>query len=142
MILPDINFLVHAHNENSLCHAAARQWWDGALSETERLALPWAVLLGFIRLTTNRHVLHNPCPVEEALHRMQQWLAQPNVRIIQPTHRHAEILARFLRGLGTAGNMTTDAHLAALAVEHGCTLYTTDSDFARFPGLSWKNPLI
>lgn len=141
MILPDVSVLIHAHNLDSRHHEPARAWWDGALSGTELVALPWAVLLGFIRITTNRLVLQNPWPVEEALERVEAWLEQPNVRIAHPTHRHAERLAGFLRGAGTAGNLTTDAHLAALAVEHGCTLCSTDADFARFPGLSWRNPL-
>ncbi|MGH2355014.1 MAG: type II toxin-antitoxin system VapC family toxin [Chloroflexota bacterium] len=142
MILPDINILIHAHNLDSRQHEQARQWWDAALSSTEWVGLPWASLLGFIRISTNRAILRDPWPVEEALQRVEAWLAQPNVRILHPTHRHAEQLARFLRGVGTAGNLTTDAHLAALAMEHGCTLYSTDADFARFPGLSWRNPLV
>lgn len=116
-------------------------WWEGALSGTELVGLAWVTLLGFIRLTTNRAVYANPWPVEDALERVEAWLAQPNVRILHPSHRHAERLAELLRGAGTAGNLTTDAHLAALAGEHGCTLYSTDTDFARFAGLSWDNPL-
>lgn len=142
MILPDISILIHAHNLDSRRHQEARDWWDTALSSTELVGLPWVTLLGFIRITTNRAVLDNPWPVDEALQRVEAWLAQPNVRIVQPTHRHAEWLARFLRTAGTGGNLTTDAHLAALAMEHGCSLYTTDTDFARFPGLSWQNPLV
>lgn len=111
------------------------------MSGVELIALPWATLLGFIRITTNRAVFPSPLGVDEALTRVESWLARPNIRIIQPTHRHAELLAGFLRAAGTAGNLTTDAHLAALAVEHGCTLYSTDADFGRFPGLSWTNPL-
>jgi toxin-antitoxin system PIN domain toxin len=141
MILPDLSLLIHAHNLDSRRHEKARVWWDTALSDTELVCLAWATLLGFIRITTNRAVLENPWPVDEALERVETWLAQPNVRIVHPTHRHAELLANFLRGIGTAGNLTTDAHLASLAVEHSCTLYSTDTDFARFPGVTWRNPL-
>lgn len=141
MIPPDLNVLVHAHNTRSPQHQAARDWWDGALSGDEIVGIPWAVLLGFVRITTGRSVLAEPVAVDEALDRMQEWLEQPNVRILHPTPRHAELLARFLRRIGTAGNLTTDAHLAALAVEHGCTLCTTDADFGRFPDISVKNPL-
>jgi len=141
MILPDVNILIHAHNLDSRHHPQARDWWDTALSGTELVGLPWVAMLGFIRITTHRGVLDNPWPVEEALQRIEAWLAQPNVRIVQPTHRHVEWLTRFLLAAGTGGNLTTDAHLASLAMEHGCTLYTTDTDFARFPGLSWQNPL-
>jgi uncharacterized protein len=141
MILPDINLLIHAHNLDSPDHRAAREWWDTALSGTEIVGLTWVVLLGFVRITTHRAILNNPWPVEETLQRIEAWIAQPNVRIIHPTHRHAEWFGQFLRSVGTAGNLTTDAHLAALAMEHGCTVYTTDADFARFPGLRWTNPL-
>jgi len=141
VILPDVTILIHAHNLDSRHHDRAREWWDDALSETELVGLAWVTLLGFIRITTNRAALENPWPVGEALERVETWLAQPNVRIVHPTHRHAALLLAFLRGLGTAANLTTDAHLAALAVEHGGTLYSTDTDFARFPGLSWRNPL-
>lgn len=141
MILPDVSLLIHAHNLDSRHHERARSWWDDTLSDTELVGLAWSTLLGFIRITTNRAVLENPWPVDDALERVEAWLAQPNVRIVNPTHRHAEVLASFLRAIGTAGNFTTDAHLASLAVEHGCTLYSTDTDFARFPGLAWQNPL-
>jgi toxin-antitoxin system PIN domain toxin len=141
MILPDVSLLIHAHNLDSPRHAPARAWWDKALSGTALVALTWPVILGFIRITTNRAVLENPWSVDDALQRVEAWLAQPNVRIVPPTHRHAELLFAFLRDAGVAGNLTTDAHLAALAVEHGCTVYTTDMDFARFAGVSWENPV-
>lgn len=141
MILPDVSILIHAHNLDSRNHVRARAWWDAALSGTETVGLPWATLLGFIRITTNRAVFPTPWTVDEALRRVEAWLAQPNVQVVHPTHRHAKLLANFLRDAGTGGNLTTDAHLAALAVEHGYTLYSTDADFARFPELSWRNPL-
>src|SRR5439155_8138970 len=101
----------------------ARARWDGALSGTELVGFGWVSLLGFIRLTTNRVALR-PLPVEEVLERIESWLGQPNLKVIQPTHRHAEVPAGLLRRLGTAGNLTTNAHLAALAIEHDCTLYS------------------
>jgi toxin-antitoxin system PIN domain toxin len=141
VILPDVNILVHAHNTDSRRHGQARRWWSETMSATELVALPWAVILGFIRITTNRTIFESPWHVEDALERVETWLQQPHVRVVHPTHRHAELLAAFLRGAGTAGNLTTDAHLAALALEHGCTLVSTDADFGRFPGLRWHNPL-
>lgn len=141
MILPDVSILIHAHNSDSPHHRRARAWWDTALSDTELVGVAWATLLGFIRITTNRSILENPWQVGEALDRIEAWLDQPNLRIVQPTDRHEAILAGFLRGIGTAGNLTTDAHLATLALEHGCTLCSTDTDFARFPGVRWRNPL-
>ena len=141
MILPDVSLLIQAHNGGSSHHEQARDWWDAVLSGTELVALPWVTLLGFIRLTTNRTIFERPLPLGEVLWRVEAWLAQPNVRIVHPTERHSKLLFHFLRTLGTAGNLTTDAHVAALAVEHGCTLYSTDADFARFPGLRWSNPI-
>ena len=141
MILPDINVLLYAHNSDAAQHAAARRWWEEHLSGTETVALAWVTILGFVRLTTNRVILASPWPVETAVEQVQRWLAQPNVRIVEPGPRHAELFFRYLRALGTAGNLTTDAHLAALAVEQGCTLYSVDADFDRFEGLRWKNPI-
>jgi toxin-antitoxin system PIN domain toxin len=142
VILPDVNLLIYAHDTAARSHDAAREWWDGALSGDEPVAVAWVTLLAFVRLTTKRAVFEEPFSVEEAVHRVEAWLAQPNVRMVQPGHRHAELLFRYLRALGAGGNLTTDAHLAALAVEHGCTLHSTDADFARFPGLDWRNPLL
>jgi toxin-antitoxin system PIN domain toxin len=141
VILPDVNILLYAHNVDSPHHTRASAWWAGALSGSELIALPWVTLLGFIRISTNRAMSHRPMTVDEALERVESWLTQPNVRIVHPGSRHAELLTGFLRDLGTAGNLTTDAHLAALAVENGCTLYSTDADFVRFRGLRWRNPL-
>lgn len=141
MILPDVNLLIHACDTAARRHAAARRWWDGALSGDEPVALAWVTLLGFVRLTTSRVVFRQPFSVDEAGQRVEAWLAQPNVRLVHPGHRHADLFFGFLRDAGTGGNLTTDAHLAALAVEHGCVLCSTDADFGRFAGLAWKNPL-
>ena len=141
MILPDVNLLFYAHDPTSPHPDQSRSWWDSALSGTEMVGLAWVTLLGFIRITTNPTASPRPVPLEDALARVDAWLAQPNVRIVHPTEEHAQRLTGFLRIAGTAGNLTTDAHLAALAVEHGYTLYSADMDFGRFPGLSWRNPL-
>lgn len=141
MILPDVNVLLYAHNASHPRHNAARKWWDGALSGDEPVGLPWVGVLGFLRLSTSRVVFREPLTVDEAIGYVEAWLAQPHVRVVQPGHRHPEHLFAFLRALGVAGSLTTDAHLAAVAIEHGCTLYSTDADFSRFPGLDWRNPL-
>jgi toxin-antitoxin system PIN domain toxin len=141
VILPDLNLLFHAYNAESPVHGAAREWWEGLLNGTQPVGLAWAVILGFIRISTHRQVLANPLPVATACTHVRAWLAQPYVAILDPGARHAEILFGFLESLGTAGNLTTDAHLAALAVEHQAELHSTDADFARFRGLRWVNPL-
>jgi hypothetical protein len=141
VILPDINLLVHAYNTRSALHATARPWWEEVLSGTRPVGLAWTAILGFIRLTTQRPVLANPLPVAVSCGHVRAWLAQPYVTILDPGARHAEILFGLLEALGTAGNLTTDAHLAALAIEHQAELHSTDADFSRFPGLRWTNPL-
>ena len=140
MILPDVNVLVHAHNADSALHEQARVWWDACLAGTEGIGLAWAAMLGFVRITTNRRVVARPLPVERVMAQLQSWLALPHVHIAEPSQTHFARLRTELERLGTAGNLTTDAHLAALAMERGYVLYSTDTDFARFSGLRWVNP--
>ena len=140
MILPDVNVLVHAHNADSPAHELARDWWDGCLAGPEGVGLAWAALLGFIRITTNRKIVARPLPVAEAMTWISGWLDLPHVHVVQPSDMHFERLRAELVKLGTGGNLTTDAHLAVLAMERGYTLYSTDADFSRFAGLRWVNP--
>ena len=141
MIIPDINLLVYAYNERAPEHPAVKEWWEEALSGTEAIGLPWLVILGFVRVLTNRRIFPEPLSVPEATGRARSWLAQPNVEIIHPGPRHADLVFGLLEEVGVGANLTMDAHLAALAIEHHATLHTTDSDFTRFPGLRWVNPL-
>jgi toxin-antitoxin system PIN domain toxin len=140
MILPDVNVLVHAHNVDSAVHESARRWWDGCLAGSEGVGLAWATMLGFVRITTNRKIVSRPLAVGEVMARMQSWLELPHVHVVQPSDTHFARLREALEALGTAGNLTTDAHLAVLAIERGYVLYSTDTDFARFAGLRWTNP--
>jgi len=141
VILPDINLLVHAYNSDSLVHAAARSWWEDCLTSDRPVGLAWVAVLGFLRLSTHRKIAANPLPVATACEIVASWLARPHVFPLHPGERHAEILFDLLRSAGTGGNLTTDAHLAALAIEHQAELHTTDRDFDSFPGLHWRNPL-
>jgi toxin-antitoxin system PIN domain toxin len=141
VIVPDLNLVIYAHNADAPDHAAARAWWEGLLNGTEPVALPWAVSLGFIRLMTHRAVLVTPLPPPAAIAHVRAWFAQPHVAPLDPGPLHLDVLERVLAAAGTAGNLTTDAHLAALAIEHQCELHSNDTDFARFPGLRWRNPL-
>ena len=141
MIVPDVNLLVHAHDSGSRRHGAARTWWEALMNASGSIGLPWAAILGFIRITTNPRILDDPLDVGGAIRRVRSWLAQPQTVLIHPGDRHADILFGLLDAAGTAGNLTTDAHLAALAIEHQAELHSTDSDMARFPGLRWVNPL-
>jgi toxin-antitoxin system PIN domain toxin len=141
MILPDVNLLVYAHDETSKYHPKARQWWENQLNGSQMIGLSWVALLGFIRLLTNPRIYQNPYSPAEILAIVKTWLEQPHVKIIHPSEQHFTLLSNLIEQIGTAGNLTTDAHLAALAIERGLILQTTDADFARFPGLKWNNPL-
>jgi uncharacterized protein len=138
--MPCANVLVHAHNSDSAVHQAARLWWDDCLSGSEGIGLAWAAILGFVRITTNRKIVARPLPVADVMKRINGWLDLPHVHIAQPSERHFVRLRAELERLGTAGNLTSDAHLAVLAMERGYVLYSTDTDFARFAGLRWINP--
>jgi uncharacterized protein len=141
VILPDVNLLVYAYNRDAREHVAARAWWQELLSSNEMVGLPWAVTCGFIRLMTHPAVLVRPLDPSRAVAHVRSWLDQPNVEVLDPGPRHLELLDRLLGELGIAGNLTTDAHLAALAIEHQCELHSNDGDFARFSGLRWRDPL-
>lgn len=141
MKLIDLNVLLYATNADSPHHAAAKAWMTDALSATETVALPWPVLLGFLRLTTSPRVFARPLDIRDAIAVVDAWCARPQVVQLPPGFDHWEILRDLLLDSGPAGNLTTDAHLAALAIEHGAELCSTDSDFARFRQLRWTNPL-
>jgi hypothetical protein len=140
VILPDVNVLIHAVNADSPRNARIHGWWDACLSGSAPVGLAWAVTLGFVRITTNHRVMENPLSLEQAADYVRSWLAQPCVRTVVPREGHWDLVESLLRAAGTAGNLTTDAHLAALAMQQGYTLYTTDTDFSRFPGLKWSLP--
>jgi toxin-antitoxin system PIN domain toxin len=141
VILPDVNLLLHAYNAESRVHAQARVWFEDLLNGTRPVGLAWVAILGFIRVSTHRQVLAHPLDADTACRHVRSWLARPYVTILDPGERHPEILFGLLASLGTAGNLTTDAHLAALAIEHQAELHSTDADFARFSGLRWIDPL-
>ena len=141
MILADVNLLIYAEDSLSEYHTAARTWWDAQLSGVEPVCLCWPVVKAFIRIGTNPRASRQPLTIKEAIERVQSWLDQPCVKIIQPTENHWTIFQQMLRAGNATANLVSDAHLAALAVEHNCILNSTDSDFARFRGLKWKNPI-
>jgi toxin-antitoxin system PIN domain toxin len=141
MIVPDVNLLIHAYNSDAPHHAAAKAWWEDLLSSDQPVGLPWATSLGFIRLMTHRAVLVTPMVPQRAVDIVRSWHMRPNVYVLEPGPRHLEMLERLFAALGTAGRLVTDAHLAALAIEHQCELCSNDPDFSRFPGLRWRNPL-
>lgn len=142
MILVDANILLYAEDKLSPMHDAAQGWWDSQLSGSAPVCLCWTVLAAYIRIGTNPRVFEHPLSLAQAIGRVESWLAQPVTRIINPTQRHWEVFQRMLREGQAVANLVTDAHMAALAVEHGCDLMSTDKDFSRFPDVRWRNPLI
>jgi hypothetical protein len=137
----DLNLLLHAVNADGPHHEPAKAWLEHLLSQDDAVALPWVVLLGFLRLSTHPRVFPTPLDPAQAIATVDSWLARPCVETLSPGSRHWEILRGLLLEAGTAANLTTDAHLAALAMEQGAELHSTDTDFARFPRLRWVNLL-
>ena len=159
MILLDVNILIYAVNHDAPLHRKAKTWLEAALKSKETAGISWNVLLAFLRVTTRAGLFRNPLPVSVAFDLIDSWLVQPSVvlvhirgeiatgagcgqKIVPPGPRHARILRDLLTTAGTGGNLTSDAHLAALAMEHEAELCSSDGDFARFPRLRWRNPLM
>ncbi len=141
MILIDANLLIYAIDTESRSHSKARRWLERTLSGTTRVGVPWIVILAFLRVTTRPGYMRNPLPPEKALAYVESWLEQPFVAPVGAGQHHWPILSNLLRSTGTAGNLTSDAHIAALALEHGYSVYSADNDFKRFPGITHINPL-
>ena len=140
MKLPDANVLLYALDDSSARHASARSWLDTTLSGGEEVGFAWVALLAVLRLTTKAAIFTHPLRPAEALDIVDEWLAQPCAMIVHPTVRHAALMRGFLTAAGTAGNLTTDAHLAALSVEYGAAVCSYDADFRRFPGVVLVSP--
>lgn len=141
MKLTDVNLLLYAVDASSPVHPGARDWLETQLSGAETLAFPVSVLLAFVRLSTQSRIFSTPFAPDEAFDVVEGWLSQPCATVVAPGDRHLALVRELLQPLGTAGNLVSDAHLAALAIEHGAELCSADSDFARFPRLRWNNPL-
>jgi uncharacterized protein len=141
VILVDANLLIYAIDRDSHHHRKAHAWLEGILSDTTPIGLAWIVALAFLRITTRATMVHNPLPPERAIEYLDSWLALPHVALVCPGEQHWPILRNLLQASGTGGNLTSDAHLAALAIEQGYTIYSTDHDFRRFAGLTVVNPL-
>lgn len=140
MKLLDANLLVYAYVASVEQHSAARAWLDAELSGEEPVGMPWASLMAFLRLVTNPRIYEHPPPVATAWEQVEEWLALDSVWVPEPTEQHAVILAELMPAV-TRSSLVPDAHLAAIAIEHGLLLCSSDGDFARFPRLNWANPL-
>jgi len=138
--IPDANVLVYAVNEDSADHRVSRSWLDGALSGAAPVGFAWLALVAFLRIATRPGLLASPLTTADALDVVDAWLGAPTATVLHPGPRHAGLMRDLLVSAGAAGNLTNDAHLAALALEHKATIVTFDSDFGRFPGVRWAEP--
>jgi toxin-antitoxin system PIN domain toxin len=141
VILVDANLILYAVISDYEQHEAANAWLDDRLNSPIRVGLPWISVLAFLRISTNPRIFPDPLPMKEAWRRATRWLDLPNVWCPEATERHRPLLERFLTGVACSWKLVSDAHLAALAIEHGLVLCSTDGDFARFDGLRWENPI-
>lgn len=141
MIVPDVNLLVYAYNSDAPQHAEARRWWESCLSGSASVGLTWASIMGYVRVMTSRAVLLHPLDPGEATGHVREWLGQPQALVLVPGPRHLDLFEALARSTGAASQLTTDLHIAAIAIENQAELHSNDADFARFPGLRWHNPL-
>ena len=141
MIVPDVNLLVYAHNDGAPYHDSARRWWEGLVNGVERVGVPWVVSTCFVRLMTHPRVLVHPAIPAEAVDYVREWFRFPHVTPINPSAEHLTHLRRSLAAAGVGANLVTDSHIAALAIEYQAEVHSNDTDFSRFPGLRWRNPL-
>jgi hypothetical protein len=141
LILVDANLLIYAYVDTYRDFAKTRDWLDGQINAGAAVGMPWASLLAFMRIVTNPRIHATPAKISDACEQVEKWLGADKVWIPEPGLRHREILLNLLRGAGSGGKLVPDAHLAALAIEHGLTICSADKDFARFSGAKWMNPL-
>lgn len=141
MIIPDINLLLYTYDSRSPFHEKAVRWWQESLSGTEPVGLPRVVIVGFVRVGTNARAFQHPLSPAEAARHVRDWLAQPSVQVLDGGPQHVEQVLKSLESVGTAGNLVTDAQIAAMAIDHGAVVHTSDADFLRFSGVRWFNPI-
>lgn len=140
MLLVDANVLIYAVNEQEAGHVTSRDWLAAALGGADPVAFPWLAILAFLRVATHPSLFARPITAEGACNTMEAWLASPVALVVHPGRRHLSVVRGLLEQVGTGGNLVNDAHLAALAVEHGATIISFDRDFGRFPGVKWREP--
>jgi toxin-antitoxin system PIN domain toxin len=140
MILPDVNVLIYAFRRDFIHHATCKLWLDGLVTGDSQFGMSPQVLSGVVRIVTNPKIFKHPSSIEEVLAYCDNLLEQPHCEAVEPGERHWAIFTRLCSGTGTRGSRVADAWFAALAIEHGCTWITYDRDYARFPGLDWREP--
>lgn len=141
MKLIDLNILLYVYNVDDILHPRIKEWWERLVNSDERIGFAWITISGFIRISTNPRVMPQPLSADRAMEIVESFLRLQNIRIVSETDEHWGTLQSLITEAGTAGNLVTDAHLAAIAIEHGATLVSCDKDFSKFSGLRWENPL-
>ena len=141
MIVPDLNLLIYAYNDGVPFYAPAKRWWEGLLNGVEPIGIPLVVEVGFVRLSTLPNLLSIPFSPDRAIDTVEEWFRLPHVSPVEPGRDHLTLMRRALAATGIGGNLVNDAHVAALAMEYQAEVHSHDADFARFPGLRWRNPL-
>ncbi|MCC7185767.1 MAG: type II toxin-antitoxin system VapC family toxin [Acidobacteria bacterium] len=141
MIIPDVNLLLYAELDAHPHHVKARRWWEDALNGTRQVGLPPVCLFGFLRLSTSRRVFVEPLTADDATARVERWMSRPNVSVLSTGRSQIDTALRLMRQIGVGGDLTTDIQIAAHALEMQAEVHSNDSDFARFEGLRWSNPL-
>ena len=141
MIVPDLNLLVYCFNASASEHSKAVAWWEGLLSSSSFVGVPWVVYVGFLRLMTGRHVLREPYAPQEVTDLVAEWFQIPSVRLLVPSEDTRRILEDLIRKYDISGGLVTDAAIVASAIEHNATLHSNDTDFGRFTELQVHNPL-
>ena len=141
MIVPDTNLLLYAHHSGFPEHGAARLWWEGLVNGSQRVGVPWVVSAGFVRVITNPRAVAPPAIPAQAVDYVRGWFEFPHITPLNPGAEHLTFMREQLVAVGVGGNLVTDAHIAALAMEYQAEVHSADTDFGRFPGLRWRNPL-
>ena len=141
MIVPDVNLLVYAYNDRASLYGQAKRWWEDLMNGDERVGIPWVVSTGFVRLMTHPRVLVLPASPAVAVDYVREWFQFPHIAPINPGADHMDHLRRNLVSAGVGANLVTDSHIAAIAMEYQAEVHSNDTDFSRFPGLRWRNPL-
>jgi toxin-antitoxin system PIN domain toxin len=141
VIVPDVNVLIHAMDVDSRHHKHAWKWWSASLGGSEHIGFSWPVLMAYVRLTTHPRIMGSPMDSSSACDDVRSWLSLPTTMVLTPGPEHMHVVARLFESAGGEGDLVPDAHLAALAIENGGTVYSQDADFARFPDVRWVNPL-
>ena len=141
MIVPDVNLLIFAYHEQSPYHETASHWWEGLINGDETVGIPWAVSMGFVRQMANPSILETPMKPSESLERVKSWFQYAHIRSLDPGENHLTHLQNIFDTVDGGAKLVTDAHIAALAIEHQAVVHSHDSGFGRFPGLQWYNPI-